>query len=280
MAKYSIGVDDVDVEAATALGILVTHSPTEANWGGVAEGAVAMLLSLLKKLGRRNAAVRSGRWRSDELRGTYLGARDDGYPGITVGIIGLGRIGSRVAHLLRPWNVRLLAADPYAAPERFSESGAVPVSLETLLGESDVVTVHCNLTSETDGLIGARELSRMKPGAILINTARGSIVDVDALCDELDSERLGGAALDVLPEEPPDPAARILETDDRVILSPHMVGANAGGTLAAAIPWATDAVLDALRGRVPQHVYNESVIPQWGSRFGGRSLLTERVTRG
>jgi len=280
VAKYSIGVDDVDVDAATAAGILVTHCPTEANWGGVAEAAVAMMLALLKKLERRNAYVRSGRWRADELRGTYVGARDDGYAGITVGIVGLGRIGSRVAHLLRPWRVRLLAADPYVASDRFAACGAEQASLATLLAQSDVVTIHCNLTDETIGLLSAGNIGRMKPAAILINTARGGIVDVDALCDALAAGRLGGAALDVLPEEPPAAGARILETDDRVILSPHMAGANAGGTLAAAIPWATDAVLAALAGQVPEHVYNPEAIAYWRERFGGRSLLPAHAVRG
>ncbi len=109
----------------------------------------------------------------------------------------------------------------------------------------------------------------MKPSAILINTARGSIVDVDAVCDALDAGRLGGAAFDVLPEEPPPPDARILAADERVLLSPHMVAANQGGTLSAAIPWATGAVLDALEGRVPQRVCNEAAIDAWRARFGG-----------
>jgi len=273
VAKYSIGVDDVDVEAATARGILVTHSPTEANWGGVAEGAIAMMLALLKKLERRNTRVRSGHWRADDLRGTYVGARADGYAGITLGIIGLGRIGRRVAELLRPWNIRVLASDPYVAPEQFTACGAESVSLDTLLCEADVVTIHCNLTPETNRLLDANRIELLKPTAIVINTARGGIVDVDAVCVALEQDRLGGAAFDVLPEEPPSPSARILRTDDRVMLSPHMAGANAGGTLAAAIPWATEAVLAALAGRVPDHVYNREVMALWNDRFAGRSVL-------
>jgi phosphoglycerate dehydrogenase-like enzyme len=154
------------------------------------------------------------------------------------------------------------------------------VQLETLLAESDVVSIHCNLTAETEGLFGAREIRRMKPGAILMNTARGSIVDVEALCDALETGHLGGAALDVLPEEPPAASSRILRTDDRVILSPHMAGANAGGTLAAAIPWATDAVLAALAGQLPDHVYNVEAISHWNERFAGRSLLPTPALRG
>lgn len=274
VAKYTIGTDDVDVDAATGLGILVTHCPTEANWGGVAEGAMAMILGLLKKLRERDRAVRAGKWRSPALEGTYLGARaEDGYPGITIGIIGLGRTGRRLATLLRPWRVRLLACDPYVDDDIFTEHGAQRTSLERLLADSDVVTLHCNLTAETRRLIDAERLGLMKPGAFLINTARGAIVDVDALCVGLETNRIEGAALDVFPDEPLPADSRIRSFGDRVLLSPHMVAANRGGTLRAAIPWATAAVLDALRGEVPEHVYNEEAIPRWLERHGGRPLV-------
>jgi phosphoglycerate dehydrogenase-like enzyme len=269
VAKYTIGVDDVDLVAASARGILVTHCPTEANFGGVAEGTVALMLAVLKKVGRRDRAVRAGLWRSTALEGTYLGARDDGYPGITLGIVGLGRIGRRVTRLLEPWKLRIIAADPYIEPDVFAEYGVEAVTLDELLPQSDVVSIHCQLAPETDGLIDAARLALIKPGAILINTARGRIVDLEAVCDALAAGRLGGAALDVLPEEPPPAGARILATDERVILSPHMVAANQGGTLAAAIPWATEAVIDALAGRVPARVYNEDAIDAWRARFAG-----------
>lgn len=273
VSKYTIGVDDVDVEAATELGILVTHCPTEANWGGVAEGTIALMLALTKKLEARSARVKQGGWRSDDLRGTYLGAREDGYSGITLGIIGLGRIGRRVAELIAPWKVRLLATDPYVDESEFVRYGAEPVTLEELFSRSDVVSVHCALTEETERMINRDTLRLMQPHAMLINTARGRIVDVDAVCDALDNDGLGGAAFDVLPAEPPAADARILRTDDRVMLSPHMIAANKGGTLTAAIPWATDAVLVALRGRVPSHVYNETVIASWTTRFAEKPLL-------
>ncbi len=273
VAKYTIGVDDVDVDAATALGVLVTHSPTEANWGGVAEGAVAMLLAIVKRLRERDRHVKSGGWREPPFYGTYLGKRGDGYPGITVGIVGLGRAGSRVAELLAPWGVRLLATDPYVEPQKFARYGAQRVDLDTLLAAADVVTLHCNLTAETHGLIDARRLELMKRSAVLVNTARGRVVDLDALCDALAAGRLAGAALDVLPEEPPAANARVLALGDRVLLSPHMVAANQGGTLGAAIPWATRATLAALRGELPDCVYNAEAVALWRRRFGGRPLL-------
>jgi phosphoglycerate dehydrogenase-like enzyme len=273
VSKYTIGVDDIDLVAATELGILVTHCPTEANWGGVAEGTMAFMLAMLKRIRERDRAVKRGAWRSDDLQGYYLGRREDGYAGLTVGIVGLGRIGRRLAELLAPWRLRLLACDPYVDEAQFARRNVERLDLDALLAASDVVTLHCSLTEETRGLIGARALALMKTSALLINTARGPIVDVDALCDALAADRLGGAALDVLPLEPPPPGSRILELGDRVLLSPHMVAANQGGTLQTAIPWATEAALAALRGEVPARVYNSEAIPLWRERFAGRSLL-------
>ncbi len=280
VAKYTIGVDDVDVEAANALGVLVTYCPTEANWGGVAEGTVAMILTLLKRIRERDRHVKAGGWRDPPVYGTYLGKRADGYPGITIGIVGLGRAGGRVADLLRPWGVRTLAADPYVEAGKFARHGVERVDLETLLREADVVTLHCNLTAETRGLIDRRRLALLKPTAVLVNTARGPVVDLDALCDALDARALAAAALDVLPEEPVPHDARILSFGDRVLLSPHMVAANQGGTLGTAIPWAAEAVLAALRGELPDCVYNTEVAARWRTRFGGRSLLVPRAARG
>ncbi|HZF29313.1 MAG TPA: NAD(P)-dependent oxidoreductase [Gammaproteobacteria bacterium] len=273
VAKYTIGVDDVDLDAATSLGVLVTHCPTEANWGGVAEGALALMLALLKRVRERDRHVKAGGWRDSPVYGAYVGARGDGYRGITVGIVGLGRAGGRVAELLAPWRARLLAADPYVDTAKFARLGVERVDLDTLLRESDVVTLHCNLTAETRGLVDRRRLDLMKRTAVLINTARGGVVDVEALCDALEGGRLAAAALDVLPEEPPPRAARVLALGDRVLLSPHMIAANQGGTLGAAIPWATAAVLAALRGEVPDSVYNGDAVARWRTRFAGRSLL-------
>jgi phosphoglycerate dehydrogenase-like enzyme len=273
VAKYTIGVDDVDLDAATSLGVLVTYCPTEANWGGVAEGALALMLALLKRVRERDRHVKAGGWRDSPVYGTYVGARGDGYRGITVGIVGLGRAGGRVAELLAPWRARVLAADPYVDAAKFARLGVERVDLDTLLRESDVVTVHCNLTAETRGLVDRRRLGLMKRTAVLINTARGSVVDVEALCDALEGGRLAAAALDVLPEEPPPRAARVLALGDRILLAPHMIAANQGGTLGAAIPWATAAVVAALRGELPDSVYNGDAVAAWRARFGGRSLL-------
>ena len=269
-----MGYDNVDDAAATDLGILVVNSPTESNWGGVAEGAVAFILALLKKVRERDRSVKDGLWRAPSLMGTYLGARHiDDYPGIAVGIVGLGRIGSRVADLLAPWRVRLMGCDPYVEEARFASRNVRRMALDELLSEADVVTVHCNLTPETQGLIGARELALMKPSAVLINTARGPIVDIEALFDALQSDGLAAAALDVLPEEPPQPQTPLLGLGDKVLLSPHMVSNNVGTGLQMAVPWVEKAIFAAVRGEVPENVVNPDAIPLWRRRFAGNSLV-------
>jgi phosphoglycerate dehydrogenase-like enzyme len=250
----------------------VTYCPTEANWGGVAEGTIALMLALLKRVRERDAHVKAGGWRSPSLEGVYVGGREDGYPGITIGIVGMGRIGRRVAKLLEPWRVNLLAHDPYVDERVFGRYGARRVDLRELLAQSDVVTLHCSLTHETRSLLNAARFALMKRDAVLINTARGAIVDLEALCDAVEQRGLR-AALDVLPEEPPSPQARVLALGPSVLLSPHMVAATRGGTLGPAIPWATADVLSAMRGEVPEHVYNVAAVEKWRERFGGKSLL-------
>src|SRR5437899_89863 len=174
VAKYTIGVDDVDVESATELGILVCHGPTESNWGGVAEGAITAMLTMLKRTRERDRHLKEGGvWRDQKLQGTYLGARADGYVGITLGLIGLGRIGSRIATLLRPWKMRIIAADPYVPDAKFDEHGVTRVDLPTLLRESDVVSLHVVLTRETRHMIDAAQLALRKRTPRLIKPSPG-----------------------------------------------------------------------------------------------------------
>jgi len=145
--------------------------------------------------------------------------------------------------------------------------------LETLLKTSDVVTIHCNLTEETRGIIGADQLAMMKPNAILINAARGPMVDVDALFEALKQGRIAGAALDVFPEEPPDSNLPLFGLGDEVLLSSHTITLNQGGGLIPSIPWVKNAILTALEGKVPDHVHNVAAIPAWEKRFGGKRLI-------
>jgi phosphoglycerate dehydrogenase-like enzyme len=276
VAKYSIGCEDVDTEAATELGILVSYGPTESNWGGVAEGTLGNMLCLLKKVRERDRHLKTdGAWRDPSLVGTYVGARADGYPGITIGIVGLGRVGTRLADLLRPWGARVIAVDPYIPEAHFAAHGVQRVDLPTLLAESDVVTLHVYVNRETRHMIGAAQLAQMKPTAVLLNAARGPIVDEPSLVEALVSGRIAGAALDVFETEPLPLDSPLRGLGDRVLLSPHMVTNNVGSGIGPAITLATDAVLEVLRGEVPDEeiIFNREAIPRWKSRFGGRSLL-------
>jgi phosphoglycerate dehydrogenase-like enzyme len=276
IAKYSIGCEDVDVETATELGILVTYGPTESNWGGVAEGTLGNMLCLLKKVRERDRHLKTdGAWRDPSLVGTYVGSRADGYAGITIGIVGLGRVGTRLADLLRPWGARIIAVDPYVADAHFAAHGVQRVDLQTLLAESDVVTLHVYVNRETRHMIGAAEFERMKPTAILLNAARGPIVDEPALVDALQNKRIAGAALDVFETEPLPLDSPLRGLGDAVLLSPHMVTNNVGSGVGPAITLATNAVLSVLRGEVPDEeiIFNREAIPRWKERFAGRSLL-------
>jgi D-3-phosphoglycerate dehydrogenase len=273
VAKYTVGVDDVDIEAATDLGILVCHSPTESNCFAVAETTVTMMLTILKKIRERDAAVRAGQWRLPEHGATYVGSRlSDGYSGITLGIVGLGRIGSRVAQLLAPWRIRVLAYDPYIPPASFILSNAKQVDYETLLRESDVVSFHVVLTKETRFMLAERELAMIKPGAVVLNTARGKVVDEAALARAIASGRVAAAGIDAFEEEPLPKDSPLRALGDKVLLSPHSAAFSAGGELRPGITWATRSVLAALAGNVPDNVYNRDVISRWKERFGGASV--------
>src|SRR6185295_7244933 len=181
-----------------------------------------------------------------------------------------GRIGSRIATLMRPWKMRILATDPYVPESTFAEHGVTRVDLSTLLRESDVVSLHVVLTRETRHMIGAAQLALMKRNAILINTSRGPCVQEAALIETLLKGEIGGAALDVFEQEPLALDSQLRNLGDRVLLSPHVVSNNVGSGLG----WATESVLQALRGEVPvpDNVYNKDVIPRWQRRFGGKSV--------
>jgi D-3-phosphoglycerate dehydrogenase len=274
IAKYTVGVDDVDIDAATELGILVCHAPTESNCFGVAETTMALILALLKKVRERDAHVRASGWREPKLATTYLGARlSDGAPGITIGIVGLGRIGQRVAQLLAPWRVRIIACDPYAEPARFLLAGVERVDYDTLLRQSDVVTFHVTLTTQTRFMLDEEHLALMKPEAVIVNTARGKVIRESALAAAIEAGRLRSAALDVFETEPLPGDSPLRALGDRILLSPHAASYNVGGELRPGMAWAVRSVLSALRGQVPDNVYNAEVIPKWRERFGTASAI-------
>jgi len=275
VAKYTVGVDDVDTEAASELGIMVTHAPTEENCFAVAEETVALMLGLFKKIRERDASVRAGLWRNPDSATAYVGSRmSDGFKGMTIGLVGLGRIGTRVAQLLAPWRVRVIAYDPHIPPANFLLAGVPSVSYETLLREADVVSFHVVLTRETRFMFGEDQLRLMKPSAIVINTARGKVIEEAAVARALAENRLRGVAIDAFEEEPlpKDSPLRALPPE-KTLFSPHAAAYNEGGELFAGINWATRSVLTALAGEIPDNVYNRDVIPRWKERFGGASAI-------
>lgn len=273
VAKYTVGVDDVDTDAATDLGILVCHAPTESNCFGVAETTMMMMLAMLKKAVERDEAVRAGKWREPHLGTTFLGARADGYPGITIGLVGLGRIGTRVSQLLAPWRVRVIAYDPHIPPGDFLLAGVKSVDYETLLRESDVVSFHVVLTKETRYMLRDEQIALMKPSAIVVNTARGKVIDEAAVARAIEEGRLRGAAIDAFEEEPLAMDSPLRKLGHRVLMSPHSASFNEGGELRPGMQWAARSVLTALAGGIPDNVYNRDVIPRWKERFGGASVI-------
>jgi D-3-phosphoglycerate dehydrogenase len=273
VAKYTVGVDDIDTDAATELGIMVCHAPTESNCFAVAETTVTFMLALFKKIRDRDADVRAGNWRTADNYAYYVGSRQsDNFPGQTIGLVGFGRIGTRVAQLLAPWRVRIIAYDPYVPPAHFLTHGVKSVDYETLLRESDVVSFHVVLTKETRYMFGERELALMKPSAIVINTARGKVMDEKALAKALAAGRVRGAAIDAFEEEPLPMDSLLRTLGDKVLLSPHSASYTEGGELRQGVAWATRSVVTALTGKIPDNVYNRDVLPRWKERFGGASI--------
>jgi D-3-phosphoglycerate dehydrogenase len=213
VARAGVGVDNVDVPAATARGVLVLNAPT-ANVVSAVEHTFALLLALLRKIPAAAASMASGRWEKSKFLGSELAGK-------TLGIVGLGQVGSRVAARARAFEARLLGHDPFLPAERAREMGVPLVGLRELLEASDIVTLHATAAEKGRPLLGRAELTAMKEGAILVNVARGSLVDQSALLEVLTSGRLAGAALDVFDPEPPAPDDPLRKLPN-VVASPHL----------------------------------------------------------
>lgn len=210
IARYGAGLDRVDLEAAAQAGVVVTNTPV-ANSDSVADLAVGLMLAVARKIPLADRTVRQGKW--ENMYGVSLFGK-------TVGLVGYGRIGSRVADRVKGFSCRLLVHDPFVEADAARRAGIELVSLEELLRCCDFVSLHLPANDQTRGFFGPRQLRQMKPSAILINTARGELVDHEALLEALRSGQIGGAGLDAHAEEPPDP--RQFEGLDNVVLTPHM----------------------------------------------------------
>jgi D-3-phosphoglycerate dehydrogenase len=214
------GVENVDIDTAKENDVAVLHAPGR-NKNAVSDYAVSLLLTKVREIPHHTSALHAGEW-SQEFSPDKL-PRD--IEAMTIGIVGFGNIGQQVARRLTGFGPEILAYDPYQDEATFTSAGVEQVTLEELTERSDAVTLHARLTDETKGLLGADELERMKPSAILINSARGGLVDESALIEALQTGSIAGAALDVFETEPLSEDHPFLEMDN-VVLSPHTAGST------------------------------------------------------
>ncbi len=254
IARTGVGTDGIDIDAATEAGVLVTTTPG-VNEDTVAEHTLALMLAAVRRISRLDCEVRAGEWVSARANfGSTLS-------GATVGIIGLGTIGAAVAKLVTALGASVVACDP-VAPTRLYPM----VDFQSVLRDSDIVSLHVPLTRHTKKLIGREELRQMRSTAILVNTARGGLVDEEALLVALEAGEIAGAALDVRSSEPPDDAR--LASSPLIVSTPH-VAAFSPYTVAEMRRRAVHSVVDVFHGRLPSDPVNPEVlhIPVRGSRL-------------
>ena len=249
IAKHGVGVDNIDLDAASARGVVVTSTPG-ANSLAVAEHAVALMLALAKRLSESDRMVREDRF------GQKFGFATLELSGKTLGLLGCGRIGSLVTGMCRnAFGMRVLVYDPYLSDEALTAMGAERAAdVAKLARESDVVSIHAPLTPETRHLVDAEFLRRMRPTAFLISCARGELVDQRALAEALENKTIAGAGVDVFEQEPPAPDDPLLRQPN-VILSPHVANASAESLVRMAVD-AAEETLAVLRGEAPRYRVN------------------------
>lgn len=265
IARTGIGYDNIDVAAATRRGIAVCNAP-DGPTVSTAEHAIALLLAVCKQLVPAAAALRSA-----ATSGYY--SRHDGIEldGKVLGLVGFGRIARRVARIAEGLGMSVVVVDPYLDPATVPPNVRRAATLEELLPIADAVSVHVPLTAESAGMFDAARFAAMKPGAVFVNTARGGLVDQDALLAALDAGRLAGAGLDVTTPEPLPPDHPLLGRDD-VVVTPHVASATAEGK-ARILLIAFDEAMAVVDGRRPEHLVNPEV---WAARVGA-APVGERV---
>jgi len=246
IGRHGVGLDNVDLDAATEKGIIVTYTP-HVNADSVADHTWALILALARKIIPADASTKSGRWEGPKFIGIELSNK-------TLGILGLGAIGQRVAKRARGFDMNILYHDKRRNEAFEREIGVTYVDLERLLRESDILTIHAALTSETRRMIGARELRMMKKTALLVNTARGEIIDEKILVQALREGWITGAALDVFEREPPKQLLKI----GNVVLTPHM-SSYTFEALRRMDTMVAEDIVKVLAGRKPEHVANPKV---------------------
>lgn len=279
IGRAGSGVDNIDVEAATQRGIIVVNAPASNNVA-VAELSIGLLLSLARQIPQSHASLQSGKWD----RGKFMGweVRDK-----TLGLIGLGRIGAEVARRARGLEMHILTYDPVVSVDRADQLGVTLVPLNELLARSDVISLHVPLVDSTRNLIDAAQIAQMKPGAFIINTSRGGVVNEEALLAALESGHLAGAALDVYSKEPP--TGNPLIGHPKIVTTPHL-GASTAEAQTLTGTDVAEGVLVALSGGTPRYAVNAPFVApeEWnviapyirlGNQIGAlcRQLIQEPV---
>ena len=249
IARAGVGVDNIDVEEATRLGIVVVNAPS-GNTVSAAEHSIALMLSLARHIPQANAVLKSRVWRRSDFMGTEV-------KGKTLGIIGLGNVGSEVARRALGLEMKLIAYDPFISVDHARNLQVELVPLKQLLKESDFITLHIPLTKSTKGLIGAKELALVKPTVRIINTARGGLIDEEALVKAINEDKVAGAAIDVFTKEPCTES--VLFESDKIIVTPHL-GASTTEAQVLAATEVAEQVVDIFKGQPARYAVNAPFI--------------------
>ncbi len=268
IGRAGVGVDNIELQAATAAGILVMNTPG-GNAVSVAEHTIALMLSLARSIPRASASTKAGKWEKRKFMGTEL-------RGKTVGIVGLGSIGREVVKRAAAFEMRIIAADPYVHSQTAKDVGVDLVALPTLYAESDYITLHTALTPESNRMLSREAFALMKKGVRIVNCARGELIDEEALKEALASGQVGGAALDVFETEPPEPGDPILAMDN-FIGTPHIGGSTEEAQAIVGVRIAEQIVEYLQHGVALNAVNMPALTPEQYRTLGPYSQLAERL---
>ncbi|MCC7363076.1 MAG: phosphoglycerate dehydrogenase [Dehalococcoidia bacterium] len=251
VGRAGVGVDNIDLDAATEKGVIVVNAP-QGNTVAAAEHTIGLLMALARHIPQADASMRAGKWARKEYVGTEI-------RGKTLGIVGLGKIGSEVARRAVGMEMQVVAFDPFVPAERTRALGVESVDFEQLLMISDFITVHPPLTASTTGMIGPDQLAKMKDGVRLINVARGGIIDEAALAEAVESGKVAGAAVDVFTQEPINPDNPLLN-NPKIIITPHLGASTAEAQERVAVDVA-EQIVDIFQGRPARYAVNAPMLP-------------------